>query len=258
MPRIAADQYVQFERYHRGKAGKLSRVQLAQVDLLKELDDKCKRCLQFPDDRMHCEGLRLIFQPDIDPTRLVLEKCHKLDAKLDNQEYSDRLLISGLTTKRMRDVAEAKLDAFEAVVERKQKDLYFDGVKLEPVIYETSSNALVLKVWSYLAAMANQGFQGIYFLTIDYYRVHVKQDPKDMLDMIAGRFINCDWLVIDALDYPFSITYVRESLFTLVKTRIAHGKHTMLIVSKQGPQWETIEEKEFFEEAKKWPKLNLP
>lgn len=259
MAKISPDQYIKYDAYCRQKEGKLSPIRMAQVDLLKEADQLCKRCLQFPIEDMRCTGMRLIFQPDesINPHRLLLSPCHKLDHKSDLGALAQRLERGGLVTSRLEKLDEVGNKTREAVVEKQGYDLYFDGVKLEPLVYEKSDPHLVHDVWGYVHAMATHGLQGVYFLTVDYFRAQVDQSPKVMVEKLHSKLLDCDWLIVDMLDYSPAITYIRDSMFMLVKTRVSYCRPTMLIVSKTGPQWQSLDEKEFFEEAQKWPKLNL-
>lgn len=260
MAKITADNYVRFDAYCRGRYGMLSPRQEAQVALLKEQDQICRRCLQFPITELRCKGTRLIFQPDesVDPERLVLTSCHKLDRQIEEEAEKARLESAGLAASRVKKLQALKSRTMYAHVEKRGVDLYFDGKKLQPLIYNKTNDAMIADVWGYIYAMVQQGFKGIYFCAYDYCRAQVAQSPKELLEKLQTRLIDCDWLVFDMLDYSFDITYVRDAMFLLVKTRISYCRPTMLIVSKTGPQWETVAEKEFFEEASKWPKLNLP
>lgn len=258
MPEISPDQYIAYDRWCRQHGG-LTLRQTVQVEMLKEADDRCKRCLRLPDEDMRCEGMRLIFQPEmsVDPNRLVLEKCRKKDLVDKTTRYNTMLEAAGLKA-RMRKVEEANFEAVNAKVRKEGTDLYFDDVKLNKFIYERANTDLVHCAWSYLVAMAKHNLRGQYFLTIDYYRVHVVENPYSMLQNTLSGLIDCDWLIIDSLDYSNGMTMVRDNLFMTVKTRLSYNRPTMLLVNSDQPQWQSIEEKEFFEEARlTWDKFNL-
>lgn len=258
MANIEPNQYVLYERACRKKAGKLTPLQMAQVDRLKELDDLCRRCRTFPDDQLRCEGTRLMFQPD--NSRLVMESCHKLDRRVTSNVVKERLLKAYLSENVVRMVTELEPVRSQAVVVQKGDTLLFNGHKLPLLSYEIDREGLTSKIKAYIIAMANCGFQGKYLYTIDFYSAWVEGASRiDNIKSVQRPLMECDWLVIESIDYSNESTYFREALFTVARTRAAQLKPLTLIQTKDSsPQWQSPMEREFFKEATQWPNLSLP
>lgn len=258
MANIEPNQYVLYERACRKKNGKLTPLQMAQVDRLKELDELCRRCRTFPDDQLRCEGTRLIFQPD--NPRLVMESCHKLDMRVTSNVLKERLTKAYLPESVVRMVTEIEPVRSQAVVVCKNDTFLFNGHKLPLLSYEIDREGLTNKIKAYIVAMANCGFQGKYLYTIDFYRSWVEGASRiDNIKNVQGPLMDCDWLVIESIDYSNESTYFREALFTVARTRAAQLKPLTLIQTKDSsPQWQSPMEREFFKEATQWPKLSLP
>lgn len=258
MANIEPNQYVLYERACRKKNGKLTPLQAAQVDRLKELDDLCRRCRTFPDDQLRCEGTRLIFQPD--NSRLVMESCQKLDKRVTSNALKERLLRAYLPESVVRMVTEVEPVRSQALVVRKNDSFLFNGHKLPLLSYEVDHEGLSNKIKAYIIAMANHGYQGKYLYTLDFYGSWVEGASKiDNIKNVQMPLMACDWLVISSIDYSNESTYFREALFTVARTRAAQLKPLTLIQTKNSsPQWQSQMEREFFKEATQWPKLSLP
>jgi hypothetical protein len=263
MANIEPNQYIQYEKWCRSDHKKLTALEQARVLRLKELDALCKKCRMFPDDQMKCEGTRQVFPVNaekIDPKffRLEMQSCHKLDAKVDHQMYLERLKRAGISKKMATELLRTNSPRLSTEVTKKGGHLYFDKKKLHDFTYEILSDGLDLKIKEYIIALANCGFQGVYLFTVNFYRSWVQGSSRvENIKTIQGPLIDCDWLVVEAIDYSTEATYFREALFTIVRTRVSQLKPTTIIQTRNTPQFQSEMEKTFFAEVMKWPKINL-
>ena len=262
MANIEPNQYVEYDRWCRREFGGLTPLQRAQVARLKEIDELCKKCRQFPDDQMRCEGTRLVFTPDdselVTPTRLVLETCHKLDLKTDEVMYTKRVEQSQLHPNLVTKLVMNGSDRVNADVALDQGTLYFDEVPLETLTYDFSKPELVQSLQEYVIACLNCGLLAIYVNTVDFYRSWVKERFfLESIRKMQSPMLDCDWLVIHGIDYSNKASFYREALFNVVQTRASQKKPLTLIQSKVAPVFNNEDEKAFMEEAMKWPQVNL-
>lgn len=258
MADIKPTQYIEYEKHCRKSYGSLTKLQQARVAYLKELDHKCKKCNLLPNDQLLCEGSRLVFSSTMS-TGVALETCRKQMQVMDDRQYATRLkntLISNVVATALIDLDSHRVNAH---VEKKHDQLYFDGMVLPFATYDVNRRGLESMLKEYIIAMANCEFQGKYLYTVDFYRGWVASSSRvENIKNIQSPLLDCDWLVIEAIDFSTEASYFRDALFTVVRTRVAQMKHTTLLQSRNTPQWQSPAEREFFEEANKWQKFNLP
>lgn len=268
MANIEQAQYIQYEKWCRKRFGGISPRQSAQVDLLKELDVKCQRCMAFGDEKMLCDGMRLTFSEehidDLSTPRLHLQPCKKAASKMQIDLQNRKLKSAGFAREARQ--AFMDLESFRTNCSVVFEDgMYLVNSEVLPLTsWEYNDPVRVHRIKEYMVAMVRNGFQPKYLALVDYFRAWTVPSEenmhlrfKDHVRLIQAPLMECDWLVVESLDQREGAAVFRAPLFEVIRWRIAQYK-PLTIVRRHG-EWlaTSVEDQELFREVDKWPRLGL-
>lgn len=268
--------YIAYEAWVRKKYGKLTRLQSAQQNVLKEADKQCNVCISMGMDKMLCGGTRRYFDQAVSeelgvPT-IVMQGCHKLDhvneLRAIESRFDQSLLFKPVINvlKNQRDLVDSRV----ALPVQERGMSYRIGKFDLPVcswveddLAQHNREILV----DYLGAMIYSGRKATYLRSNDYYAACFGQLAKDVSASPVYRKLkypediypvltDADWLVLVNLHGACPVARFRGILFDIVQARFDAAKPTTLVLNPPFNA-ENETEKCLMELVQSWQKLNL-
>lgn len=222
------------------KCGNLTVLQRAQVALIRELDAQCDKC--YKQDTMLCGGVRRYYDPEVCDSvgvpRLVSKACPKREEKDRAQKVIQALQRTLIPQAVIDEIIEADSFRlkFQPIVEG--TEIYVEDQRLPDVTFDHMIPGIDTRIKEYAVVLAMHGIQAMYIYTADYYRYWMHRGYYDSYKFQTPA-MDCDWLIVDGIDFNTPATRTRDALFEILRTRMAHRKPISVIQVGTNPVWAT-------------------
>jgi hypothetical protein len=268
--------YIAYEKWVRQRYGKLTPLQTAHQNALREADKLCATCVTLPDARRLCNGTRRYFDvsssDEIGTPLVVMQNCHKLEVvnearALDNR-FDQTLLYRPVIEllKNQRGDQNSRV----ALPVKQEGSSFKIGTFQLPVcswVEDDPSQYNREVLVDYIGAMVHAGFKSMYLRSADYYSACFKKFENDQAassiyrkmrfaEDIYHPMLETDWLVIVNLHGTCPIAKFRGILFDVVQARFDSAKPTTLVLN-QPFNAENETEKRLMGLVESWQKLQL-